>query len=146
MKRKKAQPHCWREEKPIFVIGIALFVLFALVGVIEYSNPQYLQQLTPSCFVRTHVGLYCTGCGATRAVLALLHGQILKSAYYNVVVLYVVVFYGIYVVRGTLYLLSKGKYAYMRFRVCYVFAGLGIAVIQAVVKNVALYRYHYEWM
>ncbi len=34
----------------------------------------------------------------------------------------------------------------MRFYVAYVFAGLGIVVLQAVVKNVALFVYHYTWM
>ncbi len=136
----------WGEEWPIWIIGNIMFTLLLAVWLIDRIAPDFLEQSTPSCFVRQHVGMYCTGCGATRAVLAVLRGHLLQSLYYNVAVMYVIVFYGVYVIRGWLYLLTKGKYSYMRFYVAYVFAGLGIVVLQAVVKNVALFVYHYTWM
>lgn len=136
----------WREERPIWIIGVILFVLLLFVGITDVIAPEFFEQSSPSCFVRQHVGMYCTGCGATRAVLAVLRGHILQSLYYNVVVMYVIVFYGTYVIRGLIFLLTKGKYRYMKFHVAYVFVGLGFVVIQAIVKNVALYAYHYTWM
>lgn len=136
----------WREERPIWIIGIIMFALLFSIWIIDRIAPDFLKQSTPSCFVRQHVGMYCTGCGATRAVLAVLRGNVLQSLYYNVAVMYVIVFYGAYVIRGWVYLLTKGKYKYMKFHVAYVFIGLGIVVLQAVVKNVALYVYHYTWM
>lgn len=146
MKSKEWQKEQWSEERPVWVIGIVLFVMLFCVGIVEYVAPDFLHDVSPSCFIRRNVGLYCTGCGGTRAVFALLHGHFLQSLYYNVAVLYVAVFYGVYVIRGAIYLISKGKYPFMKFRVWYVFVGLAIVVIQAIVKNIALYVYHYEWM
>ena len=144
--KKRCQSEDWRGERPIWIIGIILFSLLIGVGIVNRLAPEFLEQSSPSCFVRQHVGMYCTGCGATRAVLAVLRGQFLQSLYFNVVVMYVIVFYGIYVLRGAVYFISKGKYMYMKFHTAYVFVGLGIVVVQAIVKNVALFVYHYTWM
>lgn len=35
------------------------------------------------CYFRTHWKIYCPGCGGTRALVALLHGEILQSIKYN---------------------------------------------------------------
>lgn len=40
------------------------------------------------CLFHLLTGLYCPGCGGTRAVWYLLHGQILKSLQYHPLVLY----------------------------------------------------------
>lgn len=146
MKGKEWQKEGWREERPIWMIGIVLFLLLFMVGIVEWTSPELLRKISPSCFVRKYVGMYCTGCGATRAVLLALRGHFLQSMYFNAVVMYVIIIYGIYVIRGAIYLITKGKYRYMKFRVTYVFAGLGIVVVQAVVKNIALFVYHYTWM
>lgn len=146
MRRKEWENVQWREEGPIWAIGLILFAFLLAVGIVDFVAPGIFFRTGLSCFFWENVGLYCTGCGVTRAVLALVHGHLLQSLYYNVVVLYVVVFYGIYLTRGAVYLISKGKYPFMKFRAWYVIVGLGFAVIQAVVKNVALYVYHYQWM
>ena len=145
MKTKRWQSEGWRKERPIWIIGIILFSLLIGVGIVDRLAPGFLEQSSPSCFVWQYVGMYCTGCGATRGVLAILHGHFLQSLYFNVVVMYIVVFLGIYVLRGMLYYISKGKYTYMKFHVAYVYVGLGIVVVQAIVKNVALFVYHYTW-
>ena len=146
MKNKDWQRGDWKKERPIWIVGIILFSLLIFVGIVDRLAPDFLEQASPSCFVRRYVGMYCTGCGATRGVLAILHGHFLQSLYFNVAVMYVTVFYGIYVLRGALYFVSKGKYMYMKFHAAYVFVGLGIVVVQAIVKNVALFVYHYTWM
>ncbi|MFR1833570.1 MAG: DUF2752 domain-containing protein [Lachnospiraceae bacterium] len=47
------------------------------------------------CLFRLFTGLYCPGCGGTRAVQALLSGQIGKSLYYHPFVLYAAVVIGL---------------------------------------------------
>lgn len=44
----------------------------------------YLKNFLPECFFRKISGLYCPGCGNTRSVVALLHGDILTSLRYNI--------------------------------------------------------------
>ena len=42
----------------------------------------------PPCLFHLATGYYCPGCGGTRAITSLLHGQILNSFLYHPVVLY----------------------------------------------------------
>jgi hypothetical protein len=41
------------------------------------------QGIYPSCFLYRTTGLYCAGCGATRALHALLHGRVLVALHDN---------------------------------------------------------------
>jgi hypothetical protein len=41
----------------------------------------------PSCLFHRATGLYCPGCGATRAAYALLHGRVLEAAQDNLMLL-----------------------------------------------------------
>ena len=43
--------------------------------------------VTAECYFRTHLGIYCPGCGGTRAFLALVHGHFLQSLKYNPITL-----------------------------------------------------------
>ncbi len=59
----------------------------------EMNRLQYfwnvIRQGVP-CLFHLLTGLYCPGCGGTRAVWYLLHGQILKSIQYHPLVVYAV--------------------------------------------------------
>lgn len=50
------------------------------------------------CQLREEIGLYCPGCGGTRAVLSLLQGNIIESIKYNPIVVYAIVVTIIYFV------------------------------------------------
>lgn len=47
--------------------------------------------LFTECYIRTHFGIYCPGCGGTRAFLAIIHGQIIKSLQYNPIILILII-------------------------------------------------------
>ena len=51
----------------------------------------FILDIMPPCILHHFTGLYCPGCGGTRAFIALTHGQFLKSLYYHPLVLYTVV-------------------------------------------------------
>lgn len=84
------------------------------------------------CFVRMLFGVYCPGCGGTRAVISLLHGRILESLWYHPVVLYTVVAFGYHLI-----LRRKPKVAWL-------FGALGIIVGNCLVKNILLLVFHIE--
>lgn len=50
----------------------------------------------PGCAFYQKTGLYCAGCGGTRAVISLLHGKVIQSFFYHPAVLYFVVNYVIF--------------------------------------------------
>lgn len=91
-----------KQEKEIYIcglilLGILLFWLAAerLLG-LEFS--------LPPCVFHSLTGLYCPGCGGTRAVRYLLHGQLGKSLFYNPVVLYGAI---VLVAEAVTWILSK---------------------------------------
>lgn len=47
--------------------------------------------LFAKCYIHTHYQLYCPGCGGTRALLAIVHGDIIKSLYYNPIILLLII-------------------------------------------------------
>jgi hypothetical protein len=96
----------------------------------------------PSCMIYTVLGLYCPGCGGTRAVSALLHGHFLQSLWYHPLVLYTVLIFGTFMISQTLERLKIGKVRGLRFREWHFYVALIILVINWIGKNVLLYAFH----
>ena len=69
----------YRIEFVIFTVIYLCIVPFVLY---MKSMGDYLS-LGSGCYVRDHFHLYCPGCGGTRAAIALLKGQLIKSFIYN---------------------------------------------------------------
>jgi len=63
------------------MIAIAAIAAVALLAVFR-CDPQHSAWL-PKCLFHEATGLFCPGCGNTRALHALLHGHILMSLRYN---------------------------------------------------------------
>ena len=107
--------------------------MFAMIPMVE----AYIRQGLP-CLFHLLTGLYCPGCGGTRAVKYLLQGQILKSIQYHPLVVYVAV-----VAAGgaASHLLARilhrpglkmSKYDW------YVYIGIGVIVVNWIFKNILL--------
>ena len=65
------------------ILGLAALIVPAiLVGAILFKfSPSQLH--LPSCSFRAQTGLYCPGCGATRAIRRLMQGDLLGALRYN---------------------------------------------------------------
>ena len=74
-------------NKSILSFVILFAVLFALGGVwIIYQNPPEMCRWYPQCSFHAVTGVLCPGCGATRAVYHLLHGEFFRSLQCNLLI------------------------------------------------------------
>ena len=92
-------------------------------------------------------GLYCPGCGGTRAVVFLLHGDFLHSLVYHPFVPYAFVLCTWFMISQTIERLSKGRLRIgMHFREVFLWIALAIIIINFIVKNAALLFFQIDFM
>ena len=61
---------------------LSFLAIFAAAGILYFFPPE-TYHFYPRCPVFQYLHIYCPGCGATRAVAALLHGRIRAALQYN---------------------------------------------------------------
>jgi len=118
---------------PLAAVGYFLFYWF-----VQVFNLQFLEE----CQMLRVFGIYCPGCGGTRAIRYLMRGEIIKSIYYHPVVIYGVVMYLSFMFSRMAEYISKGKIKGMKWRNIYIYIALFIIVINFIVKNIALLKYN----
>src|SRR5262249_54935902 len=78
--------------RKIFIAGAALMSVPA--AVVLYQVPPASGSFYPPCLFHALTGLHCPGCGSTRCLHALLHGDLRQAAAYNVLLLLALPFLG----------------------------------------------------
>lgn len=77
-------------EDELFLAGLIFIVAGGVFAALYLGGLKKYLPAIP-CFFSNILGFYCPGCGGTRAVMALLKGQLLKSLWYHPLVPYSVV-------------------------------------------------------
>lgn len=121
-----------------------LFLILPVVGVVilYYTGilVPLLHRLNP-CIFHKLTGLYCPGCGGTRATLSLLQGHALISFLYHPIVIYLAVCYLAFMVSQTIARLTKGKGILgfckngLRYHDAYVYAGAAVLIGNFLIRN-----------
>jgi hypothetical protein len=81
-------------------IVAALAAALAGGAAVLYWVPPTADSYYPRCTFYTLTGLYCPGCGSTRCLHALLHGDVAQAAAYNLLVLCALPFLAAWGVRA----------------------------------------------
>jgi hypothetical protein len=105
-----------------------------------YSNTTYkiiwkIMKGQMPCVFQELTGLYCPGCGGTRAVKALLKGDVITSILYHPLILYVVFVSVLFIFSYLIYAKTKNPKFRLHFDNKYAYIGIGIIVINFVIKN-----------
>ncbi len=97
-----------------------------------------LRRLMLPCLFHYVTGLYCPGCGGTRALIALSRLHLMQSLRCHPLVPYGAVLAGGFWIRKTLELLTHGRVKGMRMRPFYLYFAVALIFAQWIVKNVLL--------
>lgn len=126
---------------------IHIVCILAILMTAGYLLLQQKKLLSPiPCVFLELTHLYCPGCGGTRAVIALLHGNILQSLRFNPAVflgIIVIIYYEVCAIITIIK--NNGRCYYNKYGIpLYVY--LVIIVIFAVVRDIILVRYGIDWL
>lgn len=123
-----------KQEKEIYIcglilLGILLFWLAAerLLG-LEFS--------LPPCVFHSLTGLYCPGCGGTRACRLLLSGHIFQSFLYHPGVFLAAALYVWFMVSHTIEFVSKGRLKIgLSYTDKFLYLEVAVIILQCLAKN-----------
>lgn len=127
-------------ETAFFVVGMILAAIAVVIAALFALFPEVFARFRFPCMFHEITGLYCPGCGGTRAVKALLGGHIITSFVYNPIVLYGAVMYIWFMGSQLLERLTRGKVKGLKYRHLYLWLALVIVVVNCLVRNVLLIK------
>lgn len=132
-----------------YKLGIAALVATA-VAVLLYVcvDVNVLYDVKWPCVFKAATGLYCPGCGGTRAMRSLIKGDIWQSFINHPAVLYGVIVYIIFMIRCFLYRHTNFKFkSFEDGKILpYIYVGIGIMLLQWVVKLIAQIGFGITWV
>ena len=94
-------PPRFADNNKTIAVTVVVCAGLVIAGMLYYLNPATIWFLPP-CFFHKMTGWYCPGCGSTRALHCLLHGNLLEALHNNaLVILALPLFAAIAIVRST---------------------------------------------
>lgn len=121
-------------EDELFIIGIVAFFVGGGLMLLFKTATHYLPPIP--CFFSNFLGIYCPGCGGTRAVEALFHGHFLLSLWYHPLVPYTAVIYLGFMITQGLHRIGVKRVQGWKFHIRYLWIALGIIIVNFIVKNI----------
>ncbi len=127
------------QDTNLYIIGWCGIAIVMAYLILKYMFQFDIMDYMPSCTLYTWTGLYCPGCGGTRAVIALAKGEILESFYLHPFVPYAAILGGWFMISQTMERLSKGKIKIaLHFRMIYAWLAIALILINFLWKNISL--------
>ncbi|MDR2045013.1 MAG: DUF2752 domain-containing protein [Clostridium sp.] len=129
MKREKTL------EDRLFFIGMIFLALGGVAGFLFFRFRK-AGVVFPGCFWNRRFGIYCPGCGGTRAIIAFLRGHWLLSVWYHPVVPYTAVLFGSFMITQAFARVTKYRYGRgMRFHSWFLYGAILVVAVHFITKN-----------
>lgn len=133
--QEKEEKKCLEDE--LFQIGLTALAVAILLAVLYQCVLKKFFPVIP-CFFLTNVGMYCPGCGGTRALTALLQGHFLRALWYHPLIPYSAVIFLGFLLTQSLHRMGFKKIKGWRFHYWYLWVGAGLIAVNFIVKNILL--------
>ena len=102
-----------KANKIKFILQIIVIFLIAATWFFLVKHGIHPTKIyTGKCFFRYTLGMFCPGCGGTRAFDYMLYGHFLKSFFYHPIVLSIMAMLLYSTISYILYFVTKGKFLY----------------------------------
>ena len=126
---------------PLLILMVATVFLSLLY--IFIMDPMKTPGAAPTCYIYSHFGIYCPGCGNTRALHALVHGHIPEMFGYNLLFPFAVIILAWYFLVGFSTLLFRKRVMWIPTRIPTAGAiGIGVAVVLfTVLRNIPVWPF-----
>lgn len=89
-------------RKRLKLLLLQISILLFIIALFIFVNSKYVN-LTPKCFWKENYGIICPGCGATRCITSLLHGDLISSFKFNpflfILVIYLIILDIVYTIN-----------------------------------------------
>lgn len=133
-------------EHNFYIIGLCIPCMAAiLIALWQMLPTAIIEKFSMPCMFYTVLGIYCPGCGGTRATLYLLKGDLIKSFLYHPIVVYGAGIYLWFMISHTIQRLSRQRLRIgMHYRNLYLWFALAIVIINIAVKDIALTAFHVD--
>lgn len=134
---KKYSPVSDREVYP--ALWLALLVMGGLYLLWRFA---WGQPTVAACWFYSRWHVYCPGCGGTRAVIALLRGELLKSLYYHPAVPFAAISVFLYLLSQTIWRLRGGQGWTLHYTNRWFRCLLAIILLNCVLRNLLWFGFH----
>ncbi|MCM1540093.1 MAG: DUF2752 domain-containing protein [Blautia sp.] len=121
-------------EDSLFKAGLAALAV-GIPAVALYYGVILERFRMPPCVLDTYLHIYCPGCGGTRAVGALLQGNILESVWYHPIVLYTVIIFGGFMLTQSLERLGVKHIRGWKYHDWHLYGALVVVACNFLMKN-----------
>ncbi len=131
-------------ERTLYRLGLAAILVIAAATFfirhfhISLSGPLF------ACPIRRLTGLFCPGCGGSRAFSLLLHGKFLRSFLCHPLVPYGMAVFAVFMISHTLEIFTRGKIQGMTYRHIYIKIAVVLLILDTLAKNAAWLIFHVD--
>ena len=131
-----------RTDNALYAAGLILLAAglgFLLLQTLAPETAAKLHWPFP-CAFDSLLHIPCLGCGATRALRALMHGELLESLRWHPAVAFFAAEAAVFLLSQTLGRLSRGRVRMLTFNDLYIYALLAVVLLQWIVKLLTGWR------
>ncbi|MGH9945694.1 MAG: DUF2752 domain-containing protein [Pyrinomonadaceae bacterium] len=123
-----------------FFAGVGVAAMVVGAGVVWYFDPSRAGFM-PACPLYTTTGFACPGCGMTRGLHALMHGDILTALDFNALIPLILIFLG-YLFFSMLSVAVRGRgLAVGKWNLVLLWVVLGLLITFGILRNLPFYPF-----